>query len=162
MLNKCMNNISSNSTRHTSVNSPNRLTYNYNKQRKDNEELPQSGSKTKTPPLLPGNNHNRLSWPQFHHRNTTTTTQQQQRSSNSRDNDSKTTKGSDGNGTQETGRAKRESLTRQQGALGRVLCPDEAKVMERANQIVMYVDRVYIGVGEMEELTPPVLLCETA
>lgn len=102
--------------------------------------------------MSPSNNHNRLSWPQF--RNTSTSIPQQR---NERDFsiireapssplcDSITPMISLETGTQESSRARRDSLSRQQGALERVLCPDEAKVLERANQIVMYVMFVALG-----------------
>lgn len=55
-------------------------------------------------------------------------------------------------GIQESTRARRESMNRQQGALERVLCPDEAKVLERANQIVMYVMFLFLIGAVVEEI----------
>lgn len=80
---------------------------------------------------VPNNNsgHNRLSWPQFYQRNRNNLT-----STNSKipveDRHSRESGGS--------------------SAFERVLCPDEARVMQKANQIVMYVQlfiQVYAGGG---------------
>lgn len=68
---------------------------------------------------------NRLSWPQFYQRN---------RSNLS------TTKINDDD------RQRRESSTSQASyTLEKVLCPDEARVIQRANQIVMYVINIWFG-----------------
>lgn len=69
---------------------------------------------------VPNNNngHNRLSWPQLYQRNRNNLT-----SGNSKISES-------------------EQRHRDSGganAFERVLCPDEARVMQKANQIVMYV-----------------------
>lgn len=94
----------------------------------------------------PGNSHNRLSWPQF--RNTSTSSPHQRierefsiirEAPSSPLCNNLTPMISTETGTRESTRTRRDSLNRQQGALERVLCPDEAKVLERANQIVMYV-----------------------
>lgn len=70
------------------------------------------------------NNHNRLSWPQFYQR----------------------TRSVSGGGTNygkyEDERRRKDSLSNNNpnsAALERVLCPSEARVMQKANQIVMYV-----------------------
>jgi hypothetical protein len=55
-------------------------------------------------------------------------------------------------GIQESSRARRDSMHRQQGAWERVLCPDEAKVLERANQIVMYVMFLFLIGAVVEEI----------
>lgn len=97
-------------------------------------------------PTSQTNNLNRLSWPQFHDTSTSSLQQRNERElciireapiSPLCDNVAPMI--SLMSGSQESARARRDSLNRQQGALERVLCPDEAKVLERANQIVMYV-----------------------
>jgi hypothetical protein len=134
--------FSSISPKHNStVSGASRLPYGYQKQRSINSNESQVGLQSDT-----SNNHNRLSWPQF--RNTSTSSPQQR---NEREfssiREAVTSPVCDNvspaisvtTGIQESARARRDSVNRQQGALERVLCPDEAKVLERANQIVMYV-----------------------
>ncbi|XP_021933704.1 unconventional myosin-IXa-like isoform X3 [Zootermopsis nevadensis] len=133
-------NLISFSPKHNSnVSGSSRLSYGCQKQRSTNNSESQVGLQTS-----PGNSHNRLSWPQF--RNTNTTNPQQRIESEFsfvREApslplcDSVTPMISTETGTQESTQTRRDSLNRQQGALERVLCPDEAKVLERANQIVM-------------------------
>lgn len=70
------------------------------------------------------NNHNRLSWPQFYQRTRSTTNSGTNYGKNADD------------------RRRRDSLSNNNPnsvALERVLCPSEARAMQRANQIVMYV-----------------------
>ena len=69
-----------------------------------------------------GNNHNRMSWPQFYQRNRGSTGNFNCKVAD----DDKRQKGTS------TGSSK--SIT-----LERVLCPNEARAMQRASQIVMYV-----------------------
>lgn len=140
--------FSSFSPKHNSnVSGSSRLSYGCQKQRSINNSESQVGLQTS-----PGNSHNRLSWPQF--RNTNTTNPQQRIESEFsfvREApslplcDSVTPMISTETGTQESTQTRRDSLNRQQGALERVLCPDEAKVLERANQIVMYVNFLVPG-----------------
>ncbi|GJQ74626.1 Myo9 [Trypoxylus dichotomus] len=68
------------------------------------------------------NNHNRLSWPQFYQRTRSVSS------------------GGTNYGKNEDDRRRKDSLTNNNpnsAALERVLCPNEARVMQRANQIVM-------------------------
>ena len=81
-------------------------------------------------------NHNRLSWPQF--RIVSSSGSQQTEFSTIREAPPLSLCGSINLDTDAI-QHQRDSLNRHQGALERVLCPDEAKVLERANQIVMYV-----------------------
>ncbi|KAJ9600223.1 hypothetical protein L9F63_009483, partial [Diploptera punctata] len=76
-------------------------------------------------------NHNRLSWPQF--RIVSSSSLQRNEISVIRE----APPGGNIILDTDTTRTRRDSLNRQQGALERVLCPNEAKVLERANQIVM-------------------------
>lgn len=67
-------------------------------------------------------NNNRLSWPQFYQRN-------------------RNNIGASNNKSNEDERRRKDSIggTSNSVTLERVLCPDDARVMQRANQIVMYV-----------------------
>nr|CAD7415623.1 unnamed protein product [Timema poppensis] len=97
-----------------SICSPTRASYTYQAQRSNNETH---------------NSNNRLSWPIFPSHNEENTSSRQQRTSEqpiSEDNEIKTVE-----------RARRDSQKSQAGALERVLCPNDARVMERANQIVI-------------------------
>lgn len=76
-----------------------------------------------------GNNHNRLSWPQFYYNRNRVSVN-----------------AGNGKSPEEQGRmSRRDSLgigapgNASTAVFDRVLCPDEARVMQRANQIVMYV-----------------------
>lgn len=73
-------------------------------------------------PYSNNNNNNRLSWPQFYQRN-------------------RNSVGTSYSKTNEEERRRKDSVGSgpHSAALERVLCPDEARVMQRANQIVMYV-----------------------
>ncbi|KAJ4441040.1 hypothetical protein ANN_10889 [Periplaneta americana] len=107
-----------------------RLSYGYQKQRSINNNESQVGLNTSP---------NRMSWPQFLNTNTTSFQQRNEREVPPTalcDVKSVTSLGLD---NQDSTRTRRDSLSRQQGALERVLCPDDAKVLERASQIVMYV-----------------------
>nr|CAD7203569.1 unnamed protein product [Timema douglasi] len=97
-----------------SICSPTRASYTYQAQRSNNETH---------------NSNNRLSWPIFPSHNEENTSSRQQRTSEqpiSEDNEIKMVE-----------RARRDSQKSQAGALERVLCPNDARVMERANQIVI-------------------------
>lgn len=107
----------------------------------------------------PSNNHNRLSWPQFRITSTSSPQQRNEREFSSIrealtspvcDNVSPVI--SLAAGIKESARSRRDSMNRQQGALERVLCPDEAKVLERANQIVMYVMFLFMIGAVVEEI----------
>ncbi|PSN45275.1 hypothetical protein C0J52_10353 [Blattella germanica] len=74
-------------------------------------------------------NHNRLSWPQFRIVNTSSSLQRNEFSV------IREASASPACENINLDSARRDSLTRHPGALERVLCPDEAKVLERANQI---------------------------
>jgi hypothetical protein len=134
--------FSSFSPKHNSnVSGSSQLSYGCQKQRIANNNESQVGLQTSL-----GNNHNRLSWPQF--RNTSTSNPQQRiqtEISIIRETpslslcDNVTPMISTETGSWESTRIRRDSLNRQQQALERVLCPDDAKVLERASQIVMYV-----------------------
>ncbi|XP_069697284.1 unconventional myosin-IXb-like isoform X10 [Periplaneta americana] len=105
-----------------------RLSYGYQKQRSINNNESQVGLNTSP---------NRMSWPQFLNTNTTSFQQRNEREVPPTalcDVKSVTSLGLD---NQDSTRTRRDSLSRQQGALERVLCPDDAKVLERASQIVM-------------------------
>lgn len=73
-------------------------------------------------------NNNRLSWPQFYQRN--------------RSNLHHTSANNNKKSEDDPNRHREPS-----GKFERVLCPDEARVMQKANQIVMYVLFFYVGGG---------------
>nr|CAD7430807.1 unnamed protein product [Timema monikensis] len=101
-----------------SICSPTRASYTYQAQRSNNETH---------------NSNNRLSWPIFPSHNEENTSSRQQRTSEqpiSEDSEIRTT-------TAAVERVRRDSQKSQAGALERVLCPNDARVMERANQIVI-------------------------
>lgn len=147
--------FSSFSPKHSSnISGSSRSSYGYQKQRNINSNESQVGLHSD-----PSSNHNRLSWPQF--RNTSTSSPQQRNEkefSSIREAppspvcDNMSPMISLATGVQESTRARRDSLNRQQGALERVLCPDEAKVLERANQIVMYVMFLFLIGAMVEEI----------
>jgi hypothetical protein len=125
----------------SNISGSSRLSYGSPKQRSINNNECQVGLQTSQ-----SNNLNRLSWPQFHNASTSSLEQRNERelciireapTSPLCDNVAPVI--SFISSSQESVRARRDSLNRQQEALERVLCPDEAKVLERANQIVMYV-----------------------
>lgn len=82
-----------------------------------------------------GNSHNSLSWPQFYYHRTRVNNVNNNNSGGSRPGEEQL-RGSAGTGRKDVLGA---SGSPSAAALQRVLCPDEARVMQRANQIVMYV-----------------------
>lgn len=84
------------------------------------------------------NSHSRLSWPQFHRSrfNNSSGGTQLLSNTNKINNDDKNTK-------QMSANNRRDLINQPKVGLERVLCPDEARVMYRANQIVMYVPIIF-------------------